>query len=197
MTQEEPPRLAILPTGAGEPRLLLATGVNYWAVGWFPDGKRLAFAGFEKNRGPRLYVQDLSGGTPRPFTPEGFGTLMFLPVSPDGRWAGTLGPERRPFLCPVDGGDPVPLPDLQAGDTPMRFSSDGRWLYLSRAGGVSAQILRFDLTRRKTEVWKEFRPRDPHGIIFTVPMDVTPDGRYSVYLYFRNLSDLFLVEGLR
>ena len=62
----------MLPTGAGEPRALPRHGIKAFSwAGWFPDGKRILFAGFEEGKGQRMYVQDLSGGAPRPITPEG------------------------------------------------------------------------------------------------------------------------------
>ncbi|HEY3121221.1 MAG TPA: WD40 repeat domain-containing protein, partial [Vicinamibacteria bacterium] len=197
ITMDEPPRLAVLPTGAGEARTLPAIGVNYWSIGWFPDGRRLVSAGPEPDHGSRLYVQDLTAGPPRSFTGEGFGSIVYVAVSPDGKWAAAAGPGRMPFLCPIEGGRPVPLSGLQPGDGPLRFSPDGRWLYLARAGETSSQIVRFDVEAQVAEVRRELRPRDPYGVLVTAPTDITPDGRHYVYTYLRELSDLFLVEGLR
>jgi hypothetical protein len=54
-------------------------------------------------------------------------------------------------------------------------------------------------------LWKELRPADAAGLV-SVALDlegyppqilITPEGRTYVYKYFRALSDLFLVEGLR
>jgi hypothetical protein len=47
------------------------------------------------------------------------------------------------------------------------------------------------------EVQKELRPREPTGTLQMQPVDVTPDRRQYVYSYLRDLSELFLVEGLR
>ncbi len=74
---------------------------------------------------------------------------------------------------------------------------DGRWLYLSRPGDTSAQIVRFDLRERKREIWKDIRPRDPEGMLSIQPADVTPDGGHYIYSCFGFRSMLFLVEGVR
>ena len=79
----------------------------------------------------------------------------------------------------------------------MRFASDGRSLFLSRAGDTWATIMRYSLGPRTAEVLKELRPREPTGILQMEPVDVTPDGRRYVYFYLRDLSELFLVEGVR
>jgi Tol biopolymer transport system component len=193
----DPPRLALLPIGPGEPRTLPATGIVYQFPGWFPDGRRLVFAGVQSGHGMRLYEQELSGAPPRPITPEGFGDLAPPPVSPDSKWAATLGPGGRAFLVPLGGGEPVPLPELQPGDVPMGFSPDGQALYCRRGGGVSVEFVRFDLRRRTRQIVRTARPADPTGIVALFPFDVSPGTGAYVYSYVRILSDLFLVEGLR
>jgi len=193
----DPPRLALLPTGPGESRTLPATGIVYRFPGWFPDGRRLVFGGIQSGHRMRLYEQELSGQAPRPITPEGFGDMDPSPVSPDSRWAGTLGPGGRAFLVPLGGGEPVPLPELQPGDRPIRFSPDGQALYCSQSGSVSVDFVRFDLRRRIRQVVRTVRPADPTGIVALFPTDVSPSTGAYVYSYIRTLSDLFLVEGLR
>ena len=38
---------------------------------------------------------------------------------------------------------------------------------------------------------------DPTGVFCANSVDVTPDGRSYLYSYWRYLSDLYVVEGLR
>jgi len=198
MSQDARPRVTLFPTGPGEPRTLAAENLNYQSLGWFPDGRRIAFAAFEGNRGARLYAQDLLGGAAKPFTEEGLGVrATYLPISPDGRWAAALGSGQQAFLCRTDGGETVALSELEPGDVPMRFSVDGSALFCARVGMDSADFVRLDLGTRKRSVWKSLRPREPTGIFTLAPSDVTPDGRHYIYIYGRLLSDLFLVEGLR
>ncbi len=40
-------------------------------------------------------------------------------------------------------------------------------------------------------------PADGSGIATVAPVIPTPDGRAYVYSYFRTLSDLYVVEGLK
>jgi serine/threonine protein kinase len=77
-----PPQLVIYPTGPGEPRRLPRGNLEtYRSATWFPDGKSILVAGNEAGKASRCYEQDVSGGAPRPVTPEATtnGT-----VSPDG-----------------------------------------------------------------------------------------------------------------
>src|SRR5262249_18020087 len=67
--------IQILPTGAGEARILdvapLERVAGAGGVRWFADSRRLALIGNEKGRGPRGYELALTGGPPKPLTPEG------------------------------------------------------------------------------------------------------------------------------
>ena len=45
--------------------------------------------------------------------------------------------------------------------------------------------------------WLRFDLPDPAGVSGFAAVRITPDGRYSTASYFRTLSDLCLVEGVR
>ena len=73
---------SIYPTGPGETRRLPRGNLEaYQSASWFPDGKSVLVCGNEAGKASRCYAQDVSGGLPRPVTPEATtnGT-----VSPDG-----------------------------------------------------------------------------------------------------------------
>ena len=40
-------------------------------------------------------------------------------------------------------------------------------------------------------------PSDPAGVCFLLQIQVTPDAKSYMYTYYRLLSDLYLVEGLK
>jgi hypothetical protein len=40
-------------------------------------------------------------------------------------------------------------------------------------------------------------PADPAGVVETLGIVPTPDGRFYAYSYLRLLTELYLVEGLR
>ena len=198
MSQDEPPVLTVLPVGSGQARPLPSAGLTYQSLGWFPDGKRVISGAVGKNGAGRLYSQDVSGGAPTPISREGVAAMLgSAPVSPDGRWAAAPGPGRRVFLFPTAGGEPVPLEDLEPGDMPLRFSSDGAALFCGRSAMDRGAIVRLDLATRKAAITKGLRPADPTGILTVLPTDATADGRHYIYIYARVLSDLVLVEGLK
>jgi Tol biopolymer transport system component len=142
----------------------------------------------------------LPDGVPKPITPEGVFTEYAF-TTPDGAWvpAGT-DYEASPYLLyPINGGEPRPIPGLEKGDQPIRFSADGRRLFVryGRQDLTKARIALLDLTTGRKQPWKVLSPADPAGVNVISHPYVTPDGRAYVYNYSRVLSDLFLVEGLK
>ena len=80
-------RLAVAPTGAGEPKMLSRDSIDYQRAWWFPDGKRILVAGSEPGHSTRLYVRDLEGGKLQPVTPEKIEVSVGQDIlSPDGKW---------------------------------------------------------------------------------------------------------------
>jgi Tol biopolymer transport system component/tRNA A-37 threonylcarbamoyl transferase component Bud32 len=197
VTDEAKARMALHPTGAGDSRELPAGTVRqYYDAWWFPDGRRLLIAGNEENRPRRLFIQDLSGGDPKPFTPEGVWTLENA-ISPDGKWvaAGTRDEGAPMSLYPVEEGEIRAIPGLSPKDYVLRWSPDARHLFVAeRNFGVPLSILRLDLETGVRELWKELMPADPAGVPGFSWICLTPDGRSYAYTHRRILSDLYLVE---
>jgi len=191
-----PGQLILLPTKAGEPKPLTNDAINHFQARWFPDGKRILFAGNEPGHGVRLYVQDLAGGKPEAITPEGMVTLSH-PASPDAKLVAAIGPDQRGYLYPIAGGEPRPIPGFAAADRPITWSADGRGLYMYRYGEFPAQVYRLEIETGQKKLWKQLMPSDPAGVNIILPVLVTPDGKSYVYGYRRILSDLYLVEGLK
>ena len=190
-------RIVLLPTGAGEARTVVYHAlVDVFNLRFSPDGSDLFLIAAEKEHGPRLYVGDREGKTLRPLSPEGIDSYG-LSVSPDGRTATAIGANRIPSVYPVSGGEPRALPGAMPGDIPIRFSANGRLLYLLRLGERSAQIDRLDLTSGRRESWKSLASSDPAGVTPSRCVQVTPDGQYYAYTYRRLLNELFLVSSPR
>jgi len=188
-------RLMILPTGPGEPRTVPAAGIKaYSFAGWFPDGQRILFAGFEEGKAFRMYVQDLKGGAPRAITPEGIAVRSDT-LSPDGKWvAATV--KRQLVRFPADGGDPQPIPGSDEADIPLRWRGDGRAIFV-RNGRLPARIFSIDATTGQRTLIHEISPRDTVGVGSIGDIRLTPDGKSYAYVYIRNLFSLYQVTGLK
>jgi eukaryotic-like serine/threonine-protein kinase len=188
-------RLIVLPTGAGEPRVLPrhATKAYSWA-GWFPDGKRILFAGFEEGKGQRMFVQDLTGGPARPITPEGVAERANTLTS-DGKW---LVERSKGLLArfPIDGGEPQPVKGAQPEDSPIIWRDGGRVLFV-RQGRLPARIYALDVDTGQRTLVREIAPRDTVGVDGVVDIRLTPDAKSYAYVYIRSLNSLYQVTGLR
>jgi Tol biopolymer transport system component len=187
--------MVLLPTGAGEPRPIPLEGYRV-AGGVFipPDGKRIAFIGSLGEKDNRGYVLDLAGGSPREFMHEGM--LDGAAVSPDRKFVAANGPDGSPKIYPIDGGEPRPIPGLEARDTPIQWSADGQSLFVMRRGLVPLPVYRHVLATGKKTLWKEIMPADRTGLIRIENVWVNPDGKSYAYSLNRvTASDLFVVTG--
>jgi eukaryotic-like serine/threonine-protein kinase len=190
------PQIAVFPTGAGEAKKLPRDGLSMQRPDWLPDGKHILFTANEAGHGSRVYVQDLAGARPRPLTPEGYRSFRWT-VSRDGKFFAASGPDGRLYLYPLQGGEPTALAGLTGLDIPIRWSADGRSLYVYRRGELPAKVYRYDVASGKKELWKELVPADSTGVVDIVVVCPTPDGRSYAYSYARILSNLYVVEGLK
>ncbi len=192
-------QLTLLPTGVGQARRLERGPIeSYQSASFLPDGKRILFAGSERGRRARLYVQDLAGGAPRPVSAEGAGAGFHgVVVSPDGRFATGPAPGSGFARYPLEGGSPLPIEGLAEGEVPVQWSADGRSLFVYRIADVPARIFRLDLSTGRRELWKELIPPDLAGTSDIGNVQITPDGKAYAYYYGQILSDLYLVEGLK
>ena len=189
-------QLVLLPTGAGQPRPLPTEGLIASGGTFLPDGKRILVTASEKGHGSRLYVRDVEGGKPRAISPEGYRAVNGT-VSPDGKVIVVVGPDRKNYLYPIEGGEPAPIPGLENLDVPLGWTADGRFLFVYKRGEYPARVFRLDPATGKRDFWKELTPPDPAGINTISPPRITPDGKAYVYSYNRILSDLFLAEGVK
>jgi len=183
------PQILILPTGVGQPRAITNDALSHRNARWFPDGRHVLFQGNEPGHPPLLWMQPIDGGPPRAVTPENVGGVL---VTPDNARVLGRGADRRYFFYPIAGGAPVPMPALQPNDVPIRFTPDGRSLFVSTFGKVPALLTKVDLATGMRSVQRTVQPADPAGLINVGPIYVTPDGGTVVYSYTRLLSSVYL-----
>jgi hypothetical protein len=188
--------LILLPTGPAAPRPLGKPGLNYQWARFFPDGHRLLATANEPGRGPRLFVQEVSGGKPRAISPEGV-TAFGSPISPDGRSVAATGPDRRIAIYSVEPSEPKPIPGLEPDEVPILWTPDSRALYTWKPSEMPARVFTVDVTTGRRELWKEILPPDPAGILGIWPILITSDGKSYAYSYRRVLGDLFVADGLK
>ena len=183
--------LMLLPTGPGESRFPKIEGMHFDGVEWFPDNKHILFTGNETGHETRTWMYDLETNQSTPLTPEGTrGTR----VSPDGKWFITVDAHKL-LLSPVSGGDSKTIADLQ-GESVVRWSGDGRYLFLQQREPASIKISRLDMTTRRKEPWLIVKVPEP-GAQFLGPLALSADGKACATTFQRDLANLFLVRGLK
>jgi hypothetical protein len=197
--------LVLVPTGAGERRELRHAPLRFSEedTAWFPDGKRIAVTSGEASRAERrVYVWEIEpGALPRALPLEG--ELSSPVVSADGRFVAVAAGAAGVQLCPVDRGPARRLPGATESDIPIRWSDDGRWLYVQRGSvapalrRMSSWIDRIEVATGARQSWRELMPADPTGVLGIGRAFITPDGESYAYHFGSSVGRLYLAEGLR
>jgi Tol biopolymer transport system component len=188
--------LMVVPTGAGQARALTHDNVRYTTLRYLPDGKQLLAAGIEPGHGARDYLIDVNTGDSKPITPEG--TTGVNP-SPDGKVTLAIGPDGKYGLWPLDGSGLRPIPGLQPGFVPVGWTPDGSSVYLFQRGGISRlrKIFRLNLASGKTEPWKTLGEAISTGVTNVGGASFAKDTDAYAYSYSQDLSQAYLVRGLK
>jgi Tol biopolymer transport system component len=167
-----------------------------WAC-WFPNGEKILFSANAINTGTKLFVQDLKG-KPECITKDYEGIEISSPhsISPDGKLVSVIDAQKRVCLCPTDGGELTPIEGLESGFLVVRWSGDGKSLFIRKGSGDSTEIYRYELETRKQIKVFNLVPNDKSGIQEILRVLLTPDGTSYAYSYTRELSDLFIIESM-
>jgi DNA-binding winged helix-turn-helix (wHTH) protein/Tol biopolymer transport system component len=177
-----PPRLVLIPTGAGQPRVVRTGNVEpAERVAFTPDGRYLVMVGNVPGRPQRTYLCDLTTGQVRPLTSDGVLGMLNDGVS--------VIAKRKVY--PFAGGPPKPIPSLQPDERIVRF--DGKYVWTSTDNAV----FRIDLATGQRDRITDYRSGRPQQSLFTGPPILSADGRAYAYTYVTGTSDLYVVEGAR
>ena len=201
MLRGQPGSLVLLPTGPGTPLVIEnETIVDFSTASFVTDEREVVFAGGERGAALRWFRQSVPGGEPRPITGavqhlEGY-DLGSSPVSPDGS---ILAATKDGVLAlyPLDGGEPRPLDEVPASMKVIRFTPDGRFLYVKETVGRSVRVHRVEIETGRRELWKTIAPSDPTALDQIYAIQISDDGESYYYTFMRKYSDLFIVDGLR
>jgi hypothetical protein len=182
--------IRFVPTGAGEPRTARLEGCLLRRAEWHPDGHRLVILASQQDHLPRLYVIDMDGGTPRPITEEE--PRVWGVISPDGRSIAVVSRSKPGRIIPFEGGEARPLPGLLSSDALMRWSDDGKSVFVIPNGVTPYRIERIDVATGARSLVREIHPADRAGLVDLGWFCVSGDGRSYVYSYRRNLGALYV-----
>jgi WD40 repeat protein len=200
---QEPPNVALLPTGVGKPVQLTSNGWEYTrGMHWMPDSSALLVNAVQPGHKPRVYLIDLKTKQMHPVLPEGI--RGGLP-SPDGKvLLGSDGDIRKVYNLKGDviatvaqvGEGGGKLPQLDARELIDRWSADGKSLFIWNYTGVP-RLDRLEIASGKRVPMYSIIPPDSSGIVNFTFCRASADGKAHVCSAHRLLSDLFVVNGLR
>jgi DNA-binding winged helix-turn-helix (wHTH) protein/Tol biopolymer transport system component len=189
-------QVSLLPTGEGQSRTIRFPSFHAYRVSWLPDGKHLVLFASEAGRGSRLYLVDLDTEALHPISPEGSGAHV-SPVSPDGSLISARGADGNTWLFPIAGGTPRKVPTLQEGETVLAWTPDGNAVYVGGIADMECVISLVDLATGKRRGFQSVGPLDKTGLTYVSTPNFTPDGKYYVYSYNRQISELFVADGIK
>ena len=193
------PELVLYPTGLGMTRTLEEPGIEslQWA-GWHPDGRHVFCVSITSEGRRRLSLRDLDGGAPRTLLEGDIACDRFagLAISPDGARIVLHLADQGWQQLHVDDRSLHPLAGLEPDDLPVRFHASGRELFVSRTMDTPPRLDRLDLDTGERRTHRTLRPADPAGMFYLGPAIPSGDGESYAYSYARELSELYLVEGL-
>jgi Tol biopolymer transport system component len=157
---------------------------------WFPDGKRIVFSGHDGHNW-RTYVQEIAGGEPQVIGD------MFCPcLSDDGsRFAAAkaAGPDNPGYAIYSAAGRKIrDLPGMQGQQRVLRWSADGRALYVQEFEGL--EVFRLDITTGRRTLW---RKATPAGYSEGGSFVRAADEKSYAYSYSVDWEELNIAEGLK
>ena len=192
-----PMQPVLYPTGAGEPVKLQRGSIQDYESGafWFPDGQRIVLCGIEPGHGPRVYLQEIPDGKPQAITPEGThlgalspdSKLVLTRRSDEGSWA----------FYPVEGGPPQSVPGLLASDEVVRWSTDGRSVYVFDPREIPSRVERFTISTGKRDLVMMLGTENLTGLTRVIQVSMADDPQVYAYSCYRMLSQLFIIDGAR
>jgi serine/threonine protein kinase/Tol biopolymer transport system component len=192
-TPVTPPRFWLIPTGAGEAAELKPTGVeNFIPMGFTADSRQIVATANEPGHQPRNFSFDPTTGKLQPITPEG----VKGNVSGDGRFV-LVRNGNAAQLITLDGSASREIKGLQDKDRPIQITTDGSELFVASFSGLTANVYRLRIDTGDRTLVKTLEMRDSTGGFGVTRAITTPDGQYFAYNTLRQLSELYLLQGLR
>jgi eukaryotic-like serine/threonine-protein kinase len=183
------PSAKLLPTGPGAARDFDLKALSAIGGGaWMSDSRHFVLIGVEKGV-TRTYDLDTQTGRLTAVTPAGtFGRF----VSPNGEWLPVVT-SGTPGLFNLRTHTTLPSP-AQTGDEVVGWSADSQSLFLMQRQQQRQKVFRVAVPAGDRTELATIEPADRAGLVGTGSFRVAPDGDHYVYHYFRELSQLYLVD---
>jgi WD40 repeat protein len=193
-TETNPLRDWLIPTGAGEVKELKVPGIeNVVTQGFAADSRRIVLFGNEPGHPPRTYLFDPASGKLQPLTPEGVRGF----VAPDGKFMGIPAEKGSAQISSLEAGSPIrEIKGWHDDDRPIQVTPDGTAIFVVNYNGMTAAIYRLRVDNGNRQLIKTLEMHDPAGGFGITRVLTTPDGQSFAYNTLRQLSELYLLQGL-
>ncbi len=194
LTPSDPPRYWLIPSGAGEVTELKMPGIEHIALqGFAADSHRVVAIANEPGKQARDFLFDPDTGKLQPLTPEGVRALDM----PGGKFLIARGNKNIPEILPLETGAPArEIKGWQEKDVPIQVTADGNAVLVVAYNGMSAAIYRVGVDNATRQLVKTLQMNDPAGGFGITRVVTTADGQYFAYNTLRQLSELYLLQGL-
>ena len=165
-----------------------------------PDGSRLAYV-VEKGVSSELRIRrlDAEGST----AIRGTEGVLFPFFSPDGEWMAFSDPgtergpdEARVSISRVDGRDLRPVHGMQQGDALSGWYRDSNALVVFDRNVLPAPVDVLDIRTGARTALLKLMPPDPVGISGVQGLVLSTDGGAYAYNVIRQLSELYVIDGV-
>jgi eukaryotic-like serine/threonine-protein kinase len=190
-----PVKLMIYPTGAGTARRLdHGEFAGIVAASFLGDGSRLLVCGNEPGRAVRCYVRPIGDGAMRAVTPEGVRVAF---ASPNGESIVAAFGDNGYRQFSIRDGSSQSVPGLTPGDHVLRYSPDGKFLWIKGTNTEPLHIEQLDLkTGARSQLIPDFGTRRA-GVLNSPEVALADDPRNYAYMERESVSYLFELRRVR
>ena len=121
------------------------------------------------------------------------------PVSPDGKEAVLRNSDGILFLVSLEEKrEPKRLDGAEPGEIPMRWSGDGKSIFLYRMfGTLPATVYKLDISTGRRQPWKQLDVPEHPFRLYIVSAQIAPNGQWYAFSYAIVSSELYLMENTK
>jgi Tol biopolymer transport system component len=187
-------RLQIVPVGPGQARAFHWDGIQPQWAQWFPDGHRILMLANQTGGAEAVFVTDANGATPKQLSP---GNTPWKAVAPDEKSV-VISQNGHAVIRSLIDGTSRPLPGLQSAEFPIAWSTDSTHIYVQAIVATVLDIYKVDVESGQRELWQVITPKEVVGLRpMTIPIGITPDGRWMAYNSRTQLGQLYSSDTLK
>jgi len=192
--------LKMIPTGPGVPRVVPIPAFETYDshVSILDDGHHGIIWGRPEGKAISFFSIDLETGSYRQIAPDGASlTHLQKLVSPGGTWIAYAAATQPGTLARSDGTDAAPFRGLRRTEVISGWYRDSRSIVVFDRNVIPAPVDALELKTGKRTSLLTLTPPDPVGISRVQAVMMALDGSAYAYNVVRQLSELYLIEGLK